>query len=48
LGRHGRLLTHFQGIAGGPRPSPQSAPAALSAELLRPLGEYEQLLGGGF
>jgi transposase len=56
-GRHQRAVdpTHFAGIAGatGRRPAcppmsePTPAPAAPPA-LLRPLGEYEALIGGGF
>ena len=49
-GRHQRVIepAHFAGVVGGPRPVSLPTPAALPAELLRPLCEYEQLIGGGF
>ena len=39
---------HFAGVVGGPRPVSLPIPAAVPTELLRPLCEYEQLIGGGF
>jgi hypothetical protein len=44
---------HLVGVVGGPRPAPQPAgpnPAVAAAEpdLLRPLAEYERLVGGGW
>jgi transposase len=49
-GRHQRVIepSHFIGVVGGPQPVSPPLPAAVPAELLRPLCEYEQLLGGGF
>ena len=49
-GRHQRVieLAHFAGVGGGPRPVSLPIPAAVPAQLLRPLCEYEQLIGGGF
>jgi transposase len=42
-------LAHFPGVAGMARPPvPAEPPAPTAAELLRPLAEYEQLLGGGW
>jgi hypothetical protein len=48
-GRHQRVIepSHFAGV-GGPRPVSVPIPIAVPAELLRPLCEYEQLIGGGF
>jgi transposase len=40
--------SHFAGVVGAPRPTMPIAAPAISAELLRPLGEYEQLVGGGW
>jgi transposase len=43
---------HFDGLVGAGRPRPADAPmpvaAAPAPALLRPLGEYEALVGGGF
>jgi hypothetical protein len=50
-GRHQRVIEpmHFAGIIGGPRPVPRPLePGAAPPDLLRPLREYEQLLGGGW
>lgn len=54
-GRRQRAVdpTHHAGIAGvGPRYTANSGarepPAAEPSSLLRPLGEYEALVGGGF
>jgi hypothetical protein len=49
-GRHRRMIqpSHFAGVVGGPRPAALPTLATLPAELLRPLCEYEQLIGGGF
>jgi Mu transposase, C-terminal domain len=48
-GRHQRVIepSHFAGVVGGPRPVSLPIPA-VPTELLRPLCEYEQLIGGGF
>jgi hypothetical protein len=35
--------SHFTGVVGGPRPVSLPIPAAVPAELLRPLCDYEQL-----
>jgi hypothetical protein len=35
--------SHFAGVVGGPRPVSLPIPAAVPAELLRPLCDYEQL-----
>ncbi len=60
VARHGEMAgrrqrsierEHFLGVAGVARPSglaEPSATAAVAAELLRPLAEYESLLGGGW
>jgi hypothetical protein len=44
-GRHQRVTkpSHFAGVVGGPRPVSLPIPAAVPAELLRPLCDYEQL-----
>jgi transposase len=50
-GRHQRVIEpmHFAGIIGGPRAVPRPLePGAAPPDLLRPLREYEQLLGGGW
>jgi hypothetical protein len=49
-GRHQRVIepAHLAGVVGGPRPVSVPIPAAVAAELLRPLCEYEQVIGGGF
>lgn len=52
-GRRQRVIepVHFAGVAGGPRPvSPDrlTTPPATAAELLRPLRDYELLVGGGW
>jgi transposase len=49
-GQRQRVLepAHFAGVVGGPRPTPQPAVAAAPPELLRPLREYERLVGGGW
>lgn len=50
-GRRQRSLemAHFPGMAGLARPSVTAEPAArIAADLLRPLADYEQLLGGGW
>lgn len=54
-GRRQRVTdaTHFEGVTGfrakAVRPPPtRMDPAVLAAELLRPLAEYEALIGGGF
>jgi hypothetical protein len=50
-GRRQRVIEpmHFAGVIGGPRPVPAMLePGAAPADLLRPLREYEQLLGGGW
>jgi transposase len=48
-GRRRRVIDtrHLDGIVG-PRPGGASAPAARPPELLRPLAEYEELIGGGW
>jgi transposase len=47
-GRHQRVIdpTHFQGVAGAARPVILAEPTP--AALLRPLAEYESLLGGSW
>jgi len=47
-GRHQRVIdpAHFQGVAGAARPAILAAPTP--AALLRPLAEYERLLGGSW
>ena len=52
-GRRQRVIepVHFTGVAAGPRPlAPDrlTTPPATAAELLRPLHDYEQLVGGGW
>jgi hypothetical protein len=43
------LAEHLAGIVGLPRrPAPDMAPPPPPAELLRPLAEYEQLVGGAW
>jgi transposase len=48
-GRRQRLVeaAHFAGVSQTPSPAPVSLPPP-AADLLRPLKEYEQLLGGGW
>lgn len=40
--------THFEGVAGWTRPLTGAAPTATEPGLLRPLAEYERLLGGSW
>jgi len=50
-GRRQRVTdpAHFVGVVGGPRPAPQPvAPPKPPPDLLRPLAEYERLVGGGW
>jgi len=52
-GRRQRVIepVHFTGVAAGARPlapARLTAPLATAAELLRPLQDYEQLVGGGW
>jgi hypothetical protein len=50
-GRHQRVVepAHFAGVVGGPRPvTLPAATIAMPSDLLRPLREYEQLVGGGW
>lgn len=51
-GRRQRVIEpmHFAGVVGGPRPVPAAVPSSITlpSELLRPLHEYEQLVGGGW
>ena len=50
-GRRQRVIdpAHFHGVAGLARPaSAAEAPTPASAELLRPLAEYERVVGGGW
>jgi transposase len=52
-GRRQRVIepVHFTGVTAGPRPvAPDrlTTPPATAAELLRPLQDYEQLVGGGW
>jgi transposase len=53
-GRKGRIVDpgHFDGVAGHAgavrRPLPTTEPAASPPELLRPLQEYERIVGGGW
>jgi hypothetical protein len=50
-GRRQRITdpVHFHGIAGLARPASAAEPTAnATAELLRPLAEYERAVGGGW
>lgn len=49
-GRRQRVIEpiHFTGVVGGPRPVPQPITVTEPPDLLRPLREYEQLVGGGW
>jgi len=49
-GRRQRVIEsmHFTGVVGGPRPEPQPITVTEPPDLLRPLREYEQLVGGGW
>lgn len=44
----GIVGAHLLGVSWLPRPEPSSAPVPANPELLRPLQEYEQVLGGGW
>lgn len=44
----GIVGAHLLGVSWLPRPEPSPAPVPANPELLRPLQEYEQVLGGGW